>query len=111
VEFNYYAVIFSSSLSDLEDLKYIEFSKKMLENVNSQNRFIEIESYREKSGKGVTISYWKSIAAIQEWREHSAHLRVHKYGCEVTYSNYSIKIWKVQREYNFKRTDVKDRNS
>ena len=47
----------------------------MFKNVNYQNRFIEIESYREKSGKGVTISFQKSIAAIQEWKEHSAHLR------------------------------------
>jgi heme-degrading monooxygenase HmoA len=40
----------------------------MLENVISIKGFIKIESHRENSGKGVTISYWKSIAAIQEWR-------------------------------------------
>ena len=47
----------------------------MFKNVNSQNGFIEIESHREKSGKGVNISFHKSIAAIQEWNEDSAHLR------------------------------------
>tara|TARA_B110000438_G_scaffold229245_1_gene223960 strand:+ start:734 stop:985 length:252 start_codon:yes stop_codon:yes gene_type:complete len=82
----------------------------MFKNVNYQNRFIEIESYREKSGKGVTISFQKSIAAIQEWKEHSAHLRAQKYGREVAYSNYTIKICEAQRKYDLKRIDVKDRN-
>ncbi|MBT7654877.1 MAG: hypothetical protein HN562_07060 [Flavobacteriaceae bacterium] len=82
----------------------------MFKNVNSQNGFIEIESYREKSGKGVNISFHKSIAAIQEWKEDSAHLRAQKYGREVAYSNYTIKICEAQRGYDFKRIDVKDRN-
>ena len=95
----------------MEDLKYIDFSKKILENINSQNGFIEIESYREKSRKGVTISYWKSIPVIQEWREHSTHLKTQKYSRDVAYSNYTVKIYEVQREYNLKRTDVKYKNS
>ena len=95
----------------MEDLKFLDFSKEMLENVNSQNGFIEIESYREKSRKGETISYWKSIAAIQEWREHSAYLRAQKCGCNLAYANYPIKICEVQREYNFKRINVKAMNS
>ena len=33
-----------------------------------------------------------------------------KYGREVAYSNYTIKICEAQREYDFKRIDVKDRN-
>ena len=111
MESNYYAVIFSSTLSDIEDLKYLEFSKEILKNVNSENGFIEIQSQREKSGKEVTISYWKSIAAIQEWRKHLADLRAQKYGRDLAYSNYTNKICEVRREYNFKRTDVKDRNS
>ena len=95
----------------MEDLKYIYFSKEILENINSQNGFIEIESYREKSRKGVTISYWKSIPAIQEWREYSTHLKTQKYSRDVAYSNHTVKIYEVQREYNLRRTDVKDKNS
>ena len=95
----------------MEDLKYIDFSKEILENINSQNGFIEIESYREKSRKGVTISYWKSIPAIQEWREHSTHLKTQKYSRDVAYSNHTVKIYEVQREYNLKRTDLKYKNS
>ena len=95
----------------MEDLKYIDFSKEILENINSQNGFMEIESYKEKSRKGVTISYWKSISAFQEWRKHLADLRVQKYGRDLAYSNYTVKIYEVQREYNLKRTDVKYKNS
>ena len=95
----------------MEDLKYIDFSKEILENINSQNGFIEIESYREKSRKGVTVSYWKSIPAIQEWREYPTHLKTQKYSRDVAYSNYTVKIYEVQREYYLKRTDVKCKNS
>ena len=94
----------------MEDLKYLEFSKETLENINSQYRYIEIESYRKKSVNGINISYWKSIA-IQEWREHSAHLRAKKYSRDEVYSNYTIKIYEVQRGYNFKRINVKAMNS
>ena len=48
---NYGAVIFSSTLSNVEDLRYLEFSKEMLENVISIKGFIKIESFRENSEK------------------------------------------------------------
>ena len=101
---------FSSILKDMEDLQYLEFSKKMLENVIYIKGFIEIESYRENSGKGVNIGYWETLSAIRQWKVHSAHLRAQKYGCEVVYSNYTIKICEVQKGYDFKKTDVKHRN-
>ena len=85
MESNYYAITFSSTLSDIGDLKYLEFSKEILENAIYIKEFIGIESYRENSGKGVTISYWKTLASIQEWREHSA------------YFNYNIKICEVKK--------------
>ena len=64
MESNYYAITFSSTLSDIGDLKYLEFSKEILENAIYIKEFIGIESYRENSGKGVTISYWKTLASI-----------------------------------------------
>ena len=87
MESNYYAITFSSTLSDIGDLKYLEFSKEILENAIYIKEFIGIESYRENSGKGVTISYWKTLASIQEWREHLA------------YFIYNIKICKVKKIY------------
>jgi len=59
VKTHHYAVIFSSSLIDLDDSKYHGFSKEMLERVAAASGFLGVESYREKDGKGVTISYWK----------------------------------------------------
>ena len=53
---NYFAVIFSSTLADLENVKYHQFSKKMFEEVQHASGFLGMESYRESNGKGVTIS-------------------------------------------------------
>ena len=64
MESNYCAITFSSTLSDIGDLKYLEFSKEILENAIYIKEFKGIESYRKNSGKGVTISYWKTLASI-----------------------------------------------
>ncbi|MGA0895937.1 MAG: hypothetical protein ACO3QK_01495 [Flavobacteriaceae bacterium] len=45
---HHYAVIFSSTLIDLDDSKYHAFSKEMLEGVAAAPGFLGVESYREK---------------------------------------------------------------
>lgn len=45
MESNYCAITFSSTLSDIGDLKYLEFSKEILENAIYIKEFIGIESY------------------------------------------------------------------
>lgn len=45
MESNYYAITFSNTLSDIGDLKYLEFSKEILENAIYIKEFIGIESY------------------------------------------------------------------
>lgn len=65
----YYSVIFSTVRSQLEDLKYHEFSDQMLALVQCAEGFLGMESYRENSGRGVTISYWETLEAIKEWKK------------------------------------------
>lgn len=98
---NYFSVIFSSQLSQFEDQKYHEFSNQMLELVNEADGFLGVESYREKSDRGVTISYWTCMNSIKKWKDNSQHLFAQQYGKEIAYSKFTIKVCEVMREYSF----------
>ncbi len=100
---HHYAVIFSSTLIDLDDSKYHAFSKEMLEGVATAPGFLGVESYREKDGKGVTISYWETLSDIQEWKQNTRHLLAQKYGREEAYSSYQVRVCEVQHSYSFSK--------
>ncbi|MEO2099291.1 MAG: antibiotic biosynthesis monooxygenase [Flavobacteriaceae bacterium] len=98
---NYFAVIFSSTLADLENVKYHQFSKKMFEEVQHASGFLGMESYRESNGKGVTISYWETEADIEKWKINTEHLLAKKYGKQIAYLDYQLRICEVKRAYDF----------
>jgi heme-degrading monooxygenase HmoA len=101
VKSDYFVVLFSSDLNDIKDSNYHKFSHQMLKEVQHAPGFLGMESYREDSGKGVTISYWVSEKDIQNWKANAEHLIAQKYGKSKAYSRYSIRVCKIHREYHF----------
>ena len=63
----YYAVIFTSSLEKNID-GYAEMSEKMVELASQQDGFLGMDSARSEIG--ITVSYWKDLASIQQWRQN-----------------------------------------
>ena len=96
----YYAVIFSSKRTLTEE-GYAETATEMVELAEKQSGYLGIESYREGNGKGVTISYWKSMEDIKVWKSNLAHAKAQKSGKEKWYENYTVRICKVEKEYSF----------
>ncbi|MBH5319432.1 antibiotic biosynthesis monooxygenase [Paenibacillus sp. GSMTC-2017] len=97
---SYYAVIFSSKRTD-GDNGYNVMAEKMVQLANKQPGFIGVESVRDSSGVGITISYWESLEAISNWKQHQSHLVAQEKGKQDWYQNYNVKICKVEREYSF----------
>lgn len=96
----YYAVIFTSLLSkDTEG--YSEMGLKMKELAEQQPGYLGFESAREDIG--ITISYWESPEAIKAWKAELEHLKAQKMGRSKWYQQYTVRICKVEREYEFKR--------
>ncbi|RLD28504.1 MAG: antibiotic biosynthesis monooxygenase [Bacteroidetes bacterium] len=92
----YYAVIFTSKeTKNIEG--YSEMSEEMKELAKQQEGFLGLESARNEIG--ITVSYWKSLEAIKNWKQNSDHLVAQKKGKENWYSWYNVKICKVEREY------------
>lgn len=92
----YYAVIFSSHLSE-KDHGYREMADRMVELASKQPGFLGVESVRD--GLGITVSYWESLESIKNWKCNSEHREAQKLGHERWYVAFKIRIAKVEREY------------
>ncbi len=92
----YYAVIFTSTKTD-EDRGYAAMSDKMVALVQQQEGFLGFESAREEIG--ITVSYWRDEASILAWKADLAHQEAQEKGKNSWYTDYRIRIAKVERDY------------
>lgn len=96
----YYAVIFTTLLND--DLtEYIETAERMEELAKQQDGYLGIESARNELG--ITVSYWKDLDAILQWKNNVKHTEARNRGREQWYKQYQLRICKVEREYGFEK--------
>ena len=94
----HYAVIFTSKRTE-GDNGYAEMSQLMDSLAKKQKGFIGVDSARNDIG--ITVSYWKNLEAIKNWKQQTDHLMAQKKGRTDWYSWYNVKICKVEREYEF----------
>lgn len=88
----YYAVIFTSVLN--ENIQgYDEMTDYMMQLVHQQPGFLGVDSARDKIG--ITVSYWNSLEAIDNWRTNLQHQSAKNQGKGKWYESYSLKICKV----------------
>lgn len=92
----YYAVIFTSTRTGVDD-GYEDTAQRMVELAKQQPGFLGIESARNEIG--ITVSYWKDLESIRQWKQHAEHQLAQKMGKEKWYSHYKTRICKVEREY------------
>ncbi|MEM5566494.1 antibiotic biosynthesis monooxygenase [Psychroserpens sp. AS72] len=94
----YYAVIFTSTQT--ENIKgYTEMANQMENLAKQQDGFLGIESAR--NDVGITVSYWKSLDDIKNWKQQTDHLIAQQRGRIDWYNWYKVRICKVEREYEF----------
>jgi len=97
----YYAVIFTSTRTE-DDKGYAKMAKQMEDLAKEQEGYLGIESAREEIG--ITVSYWKSLEAIANWKTNTDHLFAQQKGIKDWYSWYKVRICMVEREYDFKNS-------
>lgn len=96
---HYYAVIFSSQLSD-DDAGYSEMGEKMFALALEHPGCFGAESTRDASGFGITVSYWDSEESIADWKQNAKHLIAQNMGIERWYSHYELRVAKIERSYS-----------
>ena len=92
----YYAVIFTSLRTD-GDNGYGEAAERMVELAKQQKGFLGIESAREELG--ITVSYWIDLESIKLWKRNAEHINAQKKGHSIWYSNFQVRISKVEHDY------------
>ena len=96
----YYAVIFTSLRTE-GDNDYSITAEKMVELAQQQEGYLGIESARNELG--ITVSYWKSLEAIKNWKLNIDHTEVREKGRAIWYTQFKVRICKVEREYGFEK--------
>jgi heme-degrading monooxygenase HmoA len=94
----YYAVIFTSLRTDVDE-DYGDMAQKMLDLAAQQPGFLGAESARE--ALGITVSYWRDIDSIKNWKAVADHRQAQKLGRQKWYASYKIRVSKVERDYGF----------
>lgn len=94
----YFAVIFTSVRTG-EDAGYAATAARMEELAMEQPGFLGMESARETAG--ITVSYWKDLESIRNWKSQADHLIAQQLGRERWYSAYKTRICLVERDYGF----------
>ncbi len=94
----YYAVIFTSTRTTVDE-GYAEMATQMVELAQQQDGFLGIESARNDIG--ITVSYWRDLESIKNWKSNLDHLDAQRKGRSKWYENYTVRIALVEREYSF----------
>ncbi|MGZ3768567.1 MAG: antibiotic biosynthesis monooxygenase family protein [Bdellovibrio sp.] len=97
----HFAVIFSSQRSNNGNETYESMAEKMISLAKNQQGFLGVESVRDESGYGITISYWESEEDINAWRANSEHQLAQQLGRNQWYDWFKVRVCKVECEYEF----------
>lgn len=81
------------------DKGYAEMSEKMVELAAQQKGFLGVESVREKLG--ITVSYWRDLEAIKNWKHNVEHTMAREKGRTAWYKSFKVRIAKVEKDYGF----------
>ena len=98
----YYVVIFTSVRTD-GDNGYSEMADKMLKLASNQRGFLGSESASNKLG--ITVSYWKDLESIRNWKENPEHKEAQRKGRENWYNSFKTRIAKVECDYDFEKPE------
>ena len=96
----YYAVIFTSLRTEGEN-GYKEMSDRMNELASTMPGFLGQETVREDLG--VSVSYWKTLEDVRNWKKNSEHLFAQEKGRSTWYSAYKVRMCLVERDYGWEK--------
>jgi len=101
----YWAVIFSNQRrghgEPADDAGYAAAAQHMVDLAADQPGFLGIESTRDGSGFGITVSYWQSPEALLAWRRQVDHAATRELGRERWYEHYELRVARVERAYGW----------
>lgn len=95
----YYAVIFASQRTS-DDHGHEAMGKAMAELALTQPGCLGMESTRDETGFGITVSYWRDEASIAAWKSNAEHAAARALGNSTWYARYELRVARVERAYS-----------
>src|SRR5258708_5709542 len=68
-----------------------------------QPGYLGVDSVRDATGFGVTVSYWRDEESIAAWRDNARHAQTRADGRAEWYEEFRVHVAKVERSYSFTR--------
>ncbi len=97
------AVIFASTRNRTDEAGYAAAADAMDALAAAQPGYRGVASTRGADGYGITVSYWADDAAAMAWRDHPDHRATREVGRAHWYSDYSITVARIERDYDWSR--------
>ncbi len=94
-----WVVIFTSTRTSQDADGYRAMATQMEALAYAQPGFISMQSVRGDDGVGITVCYWESEQSIVAWKRNVDHAAAQQQGISTWYSDYSVTIAKVERQY------------
>lgn len=95
------AIIFEVIPAEGRRAEYLDIAAAMRPMVEGIDGFISVERFESLTnpGKLLSISFFEDEAAVQRWRELSAHRGAQKAGRERIFADYRLRVCHVLRDY------------
>ena len=103
----YYAAIFTTTRT-MNKEGYEETAARMELLAAQQDGYLGMES-AVNGDSGITISYWRDLDSIRDWKNNLEHLDAQEKGRKFWYKLYKTRIAKVERDYSFEAGDPIER--
>ncbi len=93
-------VIFRSRLRPEHAEEYAQMAARIDMLAKSMPGFLGIKSFTAADGERVSISTFADEASLRAWREQPEHREAQRQGREKFYSQYSVQVCRLDREYS-----------
>lgn len=101
----YWAVVFTSQRTVADPEGYVRMAEAMAALAPLQDGFLGIESVRDASGLGITVSYWRDEKSIAAWKRAAAHAAAQRAGHERWYEDFSVRVGRIERAYTMETSE------
>lgn len=97
------AVIFVSTRTADDDEGYAVAAREMDAAAAAMPGYLGVDAVRDADGHGITVSYWRDMAAAGAWRDDPRHREIRETGRARWYASYAVYVTVVDRAYEWAR--------
>lgn len=96
------AVIFEVYPTKEGKAEYLELAAGLKQFLKEQQGLISIERFQSLNDKGkvLSLSFWESKEAVEQWRNLIEHRSAQKQGKDQLFQSYHIRVGEILRDYS-----------